>query len=44
MSCMLYSVYKVRENGLEDSVMTVEEIRSGTESLGTGRIKTLSNL
>ncbi|KAH0941346.1 hypothetical protein HID58_000983 [Brassica napus] len=25
----------VRENGLEDSVMTVEEIRSGTESLGT---------
>ncbi|XP_010529232.1 PREDICTED: vacuolar protein sorting-associated protein 25-like [Tarenaya hassleriana] len=25
----------VRENGLEDSVMTVEEIRSGTESRGT---------
>ncbi|CAH2078575.1 unnamed protein product [Thlaspi arvense] len=25
----------VRENGLEDSVMTVEEIRSGTESHGT---------
>ena len=36
---MLCSVYKVRENGLEDSVMTVEEIRSGTESLGTGRRK-----
>lgn len=25
----------VKENGLEDSVMTVEEIRSGTESKGT---------
>nr|GME10088.1 vacuolar protein sorting-associated protein 25 [Ipomoea batatas] len=25
----------VRENGLEDSVMTVEEIRTGTESRGT---------
>ncbi|KAK2990093.1 hypothetical protein RJ640_017764 [Escallonia rubra] len=25
----------VKENGLEDSVMTVEEIRSGTESRGT---------
>ena len=40
---MLCSVYKVRENGLEDSVMTVEEIRSGTESLGTGRRKPPSN-
>lgn len=29
-------MYQVRDNGLEDSVMTVEEIRSGTESLGTG--------
>ncbi|KAH7514854.1 hypothetical protein FEM48_Zijuj11G0134700 [Ziziphus jujuba var. spinosa] len=26
----------VKDNGLEDSVMTVEEIRSGTESRGTG--------
>lgn len=26
----------MRENGLEDSVMTVEEIRLGTESRGTG--------
>lgn len=27
---------QVRENGLADNVMTVEEIRSGTESRGTG--------
>nr|GMD94359.1 vacuolar protein sorting-associated protein 25 [Ipomoea batatas] len=31
----------VRENGLEDSVMTVEEIRSGTESRGTGNLQLL---
>ncbi|XP_027081262.1 vacuolar protein sorting-associated protein 25 isoform X2 [Coffea arabica] len=28
-------VHFVKENGLEDNVMTVEEIRSGTESRGT---------
>ncbi|XP_057503026.1 vacuolar protein sorting-associated protein 25-like isoform X2 [Actinidia eriantha] len=27
----------VKDNGLEDSVLTVEEIRSGTESRGTER-------
>lgn len=26
----------MKNNGLEDSVMTVEEIRSGVESRGTG--------
>ena len=26
----------MKENGLEDSVMTIEELRTGTESRGTG--------
>ena len=29
---------QVKDNGLEDSVITVEEIRSGTESRGTGKL------
>ncbi|KAL6535853.1 Vacuolar protein-sorting-associated protein 25 [Orobanche hederae] len=29
-------IHFVKDNGLEDSVMTVEEIRSGVESRGTG--------
>jgi hypothetical protein len=28
----------VRDNGFEDSVMTVEEIRTGVESRGTGKV------
>ncbi|XP_058221506.1 vacuolar protein sorting-associated protein 25-like isoform X4 [Rhododendron vialii] len=32
----------VKDNGLEDSVMTIEEIRSGTESRGTGVWRTWS--
>ena len=31
------SFFQVKENGLEDSVMTVEELRSGVESRGTGK-------
>lgn len=27
---------QVRENGFEDSVMTVEDLRSGIETRGTG--------
>lgn len=36
--CIIFlDIYdQVKENGLEDSVMTVEEIRSGIESRGTG--------
>ena len=28
----------MKDNGLEDSVMTVEELRTGVESRGTGKI------
>ena len=31
-------IYQVRDNGFEDSVMTVEEIRTGVESQGTGKV------
>lgn len=31
-------IYQVRDNGFEDSVMTVEEIRTGVESRGTGKV------
>ena len=29
----------MKDNGLEDGVMTVEEIRSGIESRGTGKLE-----
>lgn len=34
---LFVTFYQVKDNGLEDSVMTVEEIRSGVESRGTGK-------
>jgi ESCRT-II complex subunit VPS25 len=35
-----YILNFVKDNGLEDSVMTVEEIRSGIETRGTGNLQT----
>ncbi|GAA0176306.1 hypothetical protein Leryth_021154 [Lithospermum erythrorhizon] len=32
---LYWYIWQVKENGLEDGVMTVDEIRSGTESRGT---------
>jgi len=29
---------QAKDNGLEDGVVTIEEIRSGTESQGTGNL------
>ncbi len=33
---LLHTWLQVRENGMEDSVMTLEEIMSGDETRGTG--------
>lgn len=35
---------QVKDNGLEDSVVTVEDIRSGIESRGTGKLSLINDL